>query len=358
MIDRRHALLLVGLAGCPLKPDPTTPQDGAGAPRIVVAERYAGGGRLVVVGENGDRLEDLTERASGTVRDVSPAFSPDGKWLVFASSRDRSFDETSLWLVEARSGAAPVRLTTGDAIDLSPAWTPDGAAVVFASSRGASVDLWQLAVELGDHPGPRGEPLRLTELDGEELSPSVAKDGRIAFTRIVHQGDLARARIAVLEPDGDVRNLTSGPTDTGPGWSPDGERVVFTAPQVRGGDHPGVDGDLFEVAASGDGAPRLVADLPGTDETGPVWSRDGDWLFATSVFRSAETGKPIFSSIVYLEPGDQAPTVRMLGDTSGPVVRLAVALSPAKLDASVLRRGPVYLDELAGILRRAIEENQ
>jgi Tol biopolymer transport system component len=298
---------------------------------------------------------DLVARAEGTVRDVSPVFSPDGKWVVFASSRDRSFDETSLWLVAATPGATPVRLTDDDAIDLSPAWMPDGSAVVFASSRGDSVDLWRLEVALGDAPGPRGEPERLTDLVGEELSPSVAADGRIAFTRIEHDGEVARTRIAVRDPDGEVRNLTAGPADTGPSWSPDGERVVFTAPHLRAGDPPAVDGDLFVVR--GDDPPSLLVDLPGTDETGPVWSKDGGWLFATSIFRSARTGDPLFASIVYLEPSAATPTVRMLRDASGAVIRLAVAVAPVELDGKALRAGPSYREELAAILRRAVEKN-
>lgn len=345
--------LSVALAGCPLSNKPTLPPPSSDAPRIVVAERGPSGGRLVVVAENGDRLDELATAADGTVRDVSPSFSPDGAWVAFASSRDRPFEETSLWVVAAKPGSTPVRVTAGNAIDVTPVWTPDGKALVFASSRDGGLDLWRQALAFdGGAVRADGQPERLTDLPGEELTPAVAADGRIAFTRIDHDGDVARSRIAVLDGE-KITNLTTGPADSGPGWLPDGSAIAFTAPHLRSEPEPGVDGDLFLVPASG-GDATLLHDAPATDETGPVWSKDGRWLFATSIFRSTD-GKPLFSSIVLLDRWEKVPVLRMLVDRAGAVPRLAVSLAPVVLDAGTLHDAPVYRDELAAILRRALE---
>jgi Tol biopolymer transport system component len=348
--------LLAALAGCPLSNRSTAPEPTDGAPRIVVAERGPSGGRLVVVAENGDRLDELATAADGTVRDVSPAFSPDGAWIAFASSRDRAFEETSLWVVAAQPGSAPVRVTAGGSIDVSPAWTPDGRALVFSSSRDDKIDLWRqpLAFE-GGAVRADGQPEQLTDLPGFELSPSVAGDGRIAFTRVDQDGDVMHSRIAVLDGE-DITNLTRGPADSGPSWMPDGSAIAFTAPHLRSEPEPGVDGDLYLVPARG-GDVTLLVDAPATDETGPVWSKDGRWLFATSIFRSTE-GKPLFSSIVLLDRWEKSPVLRMLVDRAGAVPRLAVALAPVILDAGTLHDAPVYRDELAAILRRALEAKE
>src|SRR6185503_2314046 len=110
------------LSGCPLgKPKPLPLGVDSKAPRLVVAERGPTGGRLVIVAEDGDRTANLTASSSEVVRDFSPAFSPDGRWIAFASSRERTFEESGIWIVAARPDAVPQRLTdTFDAIDLSP----------------------------------------------------------------------------------------------------------------------------------------------------------------------------------------------------------------------------------------------
>src|SRR6185503_12432558 len=117
---------------------------------IVASERGPEGARLVSIDEHGDRQFELVQPAVARVRDSHPAVSPDGKWIVFASSRDRSLDETSLWIVPAGVAMPPRRLTSGKAIDSHPTWTPDGVGIVFASTRDAgNFDLWRLAIDRG-----------------------------------------------------------------------------------------------------------------------------------------------------------------------------------------------------------------
>ena len=72
---------------------------------------------------------------SGDADDASPAWSPDGKWLAFVSAREPNaerFDNEDVYVVEARAGATPRRLTTFQGRDEGPlSWSPDGSAVAY-----------------------------------------------------------------------------------------------------------------------------------------------------------------------------------------------------------------------------------
>jgi Tol biopolymer transport system component len=184
----------------------------------------------------------------------------------------------------------------------------------------------------------------------------VASDGRIAYAAITPAaGGGATSRIEVLGAGGEVSVVTQGPGDATPSWSPDGTRIAFSGPHARDG---GVfDADLWWTAATG-GQVHIALDAPGTDEAGPVWSRDGRWLFATSLVRKPDTGEALLSSVVHVDLTASKPQVRMLVDRAGAVARLAPALAPVTLDAAALTANPDYRTELTRILRRAADRHQ
>ncbi|HEY5936915.1 MAG TPA: hypothetical protein VIU61_19835 [Kofleriaceae bacterium] len=320
---------------------------------IVASERGPNGMRLVAIDEHGDRrFEVIAPVLTGSVRDTNPAVSPDGRWLVFASTRDRSEpDMTSLWLAPVGGAEVPpVRITRGAWIDSHPVWQPDGSAIVFASTRdGGDFDLFQLALRDGR---PHGEPVQLTTSIGHEITPVVARDRAIIYAAVTPlAGTAVESRLEERSPDGTIRTLTGGPADTSPAVSPDGATIVFARPQLRG-DQKAVDGELWQMPRGGELATQL-ADTPLTDESGPVISRDGRFVFATSVLRGAE-GNVLFSSVVHVDLREPKRRVRLLGDTAGAIDRLTPAIAANVLDARALRGDPEYLPELARIMARAI----
>src|ERR1700741_1098021 len=62
--------------------------------------------------------------------DYMPVWSPDGKWIAFASDRNGNYD---VYLMPAGGGTAK-RLTYYSSGDFPSSFTPDGSAVLFTSS--------------------------------------------------------------------------------------------------------------------------------------------------------------------------------------------------------------------------------
>jgi len=314
---------------------------------IIAAERGPQGARLVVLDERGDRQFDLIREADSLVRDTHPVVSPDGQWIVFASSRGRKLDETSLWIAKLGPGAEPERLTSGPAIDSHPVWTRDGTAIVFASTRdGGDFDLFRLAIAQGH---ARGELEQLTHGKGHEVTPAVAADGSIVYASITPQPDgQVESHLELRGIDGSISQLTTGPADTSPALSPDDRTLAFARPVAHNG---APDAELWSMPLRGE--PTPLVDLPLTDESGPVWSPDGRFVFATSVLRGA-AGNPVFSSVIVIDTRERPLKARLLQDRVGAIARLTPAVTRVPLDARAIASDPEYLPELARIMAEAM----
>jgi Tol biopolymer transport system component len=81
-----------------------------------------------------------------------------------------------LVIVDLESGR--VRQLTHDiALLLSPAWSADGHFIYFASSRGGTMNIWKIA-ETG------GEPEQITAGQGDDAELDVSADGkRLVFSK-------------------------------------------------------------------------------------------------------------------------------------------------------------------------------
>ncbi|MFN8666984.1 MAG: gamma-glutamyltransferase [Gemmatimonadaceae bacterium] len=184
-----------------------------------------------------------------------PAYAPDGRLAV-------SIDG-DLW-VQRTPGEASAwrRLTSGAAWDREPAWAPDGRSIVFTSDRAGGLDLWRIAV--GDD--ATAAPERLTTDEADDMEATVARDGAIVFTR----GRGSRARLWLRDAAGAERRLTKGELpERWAAFSPDGTRLAYvqlteSARRLR-------------VRALAEPAPdSVVVGDRGAEH--PVWSPDGERL--------------------------------------------------------------------------------
>jgi Tol biopolymer transport system component len=170
-----------------------------------------------------------------------PAWSPDGKWIAVA--RSRGGDSREIWLVSV-GGKSATQLTHGSAGVASdtPVFSADGRGVVYGSNQGGAWNLWY--VEMNGR-GAR----QLTTGPGPDSSPSMARDGAIAFLNSRRRTVLVLYELAT----GQSKKILS---DTaifwGPAFSPDGAEVAYSRGEPDGSWH------LWSVAKEGGSARQLT----------------------------------------------------------------------------------------------------
>ncbi len=84
---------------------------------------------------DGSDVERLT---ADSAYDDQAAYSPDGRQIVFVSTRAEGF--ANLWVLDLATRKARA-LTPGRGGDFRPAWSPDGQWIAFSSDRGSSLPL-------------------------------------------------------------------------------------------------------------------------------------------------------------------------------------------------------------------------
>jgi Tol biopolymer transport system component/DNA-binding winged helix-turn-helix (wHTH) protein len=109
--------------------------------------------------------------AAGPDWSWSPRYSPDGRRVVFISTRSGS---PEIWTAELPDGPVQRLTSFGGPQLASPSWSPDGEQVVFVARPRGEADLYLIEAR-------GGPPQRLTDLPGDELEPSFSRDGRFVY---------------------------------------------------------------------------------------------------------------------------------------------------------------------------------
>jgi dipeptidyl aminopeptidase/acylaminoacyl peptidase len=187
-----------------------------------------------------------------------------------------------LFVCDADGSGEPTQLTSGDFEHAHPSWSPDGKRIIFVSSRGEDWDLEPVSHLYTVSPDG-GEPEQLTSGENVYGVPSWSPDGRSIACRW-SPGGFDRPRheqVAVVDADtGEHRSLTealdrhgdSYPPLRAPAW--DGDDVVFGVED--GGNVP-----LYRARADGSQPPELI-------DGGGLWVNGWD-AAAGEVVHSATT---------------------------------------------------------------------
>lgn len=145
---------------------------------IAFGSEKDGSAELYRVRADGTKLERLTENPA---YDDQPSFSPDGRQIVFVSTREGG--HANLWVIDVASRKAK-RLTKQDAGDFRPSWSPDGRWIAFASDRDTPYQTakgrWEAEQLMNIYlVQPNGSGLRkVTNSDGACGSPKWSHDSK------------------------------------------------------------------------------------------------------------------------------------------------------------------------------------
>jgi len=210
-------------------------------PKPIVLDRYHfksdAGGYLDSTHTHLYVFELATRQAAlltpGFYDESNPAWSPDGKLIAFESTRvpgdiDHSRN-SDVFVVEARAGAAPRKLTTFDGPDGGPfAWSPDGSMLAYLKGSEAKFSAYN-EDRLAIVPAAGGQPRILTEaLDRPVTSPEFTADGKsIVF---LYTDDRARYIGKIPVGGGAVQKVIDGRRVIGSlSMIPDGKMAVLNA---------------------------------------------------------------------------------------------------------------------------------
>ncbi|HZD16614.1 MAG TPA: BTAD domain-containing putative transcriptional regulator [Actinomycetota bacterium] len=218
-----------------------------------------------------DRLSQValtrnSDQGGVGIRDTSPAWSPDGARIAFASDRDGDFD---LYVMDA-DGSHVEQVTDDIGDESAPAWSPDGSMIAFQRTWGVNEATGSIRSALSVvSPDGSGERDLLSRSGVDIGQPSWSPDGTtIAF----------RIDSAVLIMGSDRAGLTfltgkEGSMDrVAPVWSPDGGRIVFW------GEGDGSAGRLLSVSPGSSDIQPFSPSPRGTRPFQPSWSPDGAWI--------------------------------------------------------------------------------
>jgi Tol biopolymer transport system component len=227
---------------------------------------------LYLMHSDGTGLRRITSRGAYT-----PAWSPDGKWIAFASNRSRPRHENASEIYVMRANGTELRRVTRNRFaDWQPAWAPDGKRLLFQTDGGRGIAVINV----------NGTGFRRLTHDGEAV-PAWSPDGTtIAYGPSTGPGEAAG--IWLMNPDGtDRRQLTFPPqhpdegasngVDSMPEWSPDGGQIAFTR-RYRGRD------DIYTIRLDGTGLHRLTNQVGHHYEA--TWSPNGRRIvFVTALYQ-------------------------------------------------------------------------
>jgi hypothetical protein len=199
--------------------------------------------------------------------------------------------------VAAHDGTDPQVLIGGEGYDAEPTASPDGKYIVFTSTRSGDLELWRYTMATG-------ELLQLTNTLGYDGGAYFSRDARKLVWRasrpagedadtyrdLLAQGLVEPTALNVFTADADGKNVTQVTDLPGANWAPffhpRGDRIVFCS-NHHTLDQGGRIFDIFMIGTDGAGLEQITHS--GTFDAFPMFSYDGKRLVFASNRNASRT---------------------------------------------------------------------
>jgi TolB protein len=209
----------------------------------------------------------------------NPCFSPDSRQLAITQwvSGYNAGEQAFVHVVERSTARLAARLGEPGTTSVNmpgTCWNGPTGRIAYSADVGPD----QVFTALPDGSGVR----QVTSgTENGAIEPTFSPDGsKLVFESHRYDSD-DPGRLWIVNADGTgLRQLTQGPDDRQPVWSPAGDRIVFQRQQ-------GGQWDLWTIAPDGT-APFNVTRTRGLDETDASWSPSGTWLVYSSDGRNVD----------------------------------------------------------------------
>jgi TolB protein len=199
-----------------------TGKRGISQTQIAFLMQESAGKEIYLIDFDGHNLRRLTQ--DHTVN-LSPAWSPDAKWLMYTSYAARNPD---LIMIDT-SGQQRQTIHRLPGLNAAPAWSPDMQSIALVLSRDQNSEVYIL--------NKNRQLERLTRHYNIDTSPTWSPDGKkIAFTS--DRSGTGAPQIYIMDSiKGDRSQVTrisfgSGYNDN-PAWSPNGDKIAYTSREGR-----------------------------------------------------------------------------------------------------------------------------
>lgn len=233
-----------------------------------------GGHKIAFWGERNGNADIFTMDADGANKkritqnrsfDRSPAFSYDGKRIVFVSNRDPNDPSkvgvNNIWVMDA-DGANQAQLTHRTLTDgpaSQPQFSPDGKKIVFEGFKQGHQEIYVMDSD-GSH------IVDLSRSDAVNADPMFSPDGKEIIFDSLRQNNGKYGIYIMDATDGKpvIKVSHDDLSDLEPAFSPSGARIVFRSSRGSGA-------ELFVMNRDGSNEVQLTHRAPGTADVFPSW---------------------------------------------------------------------------------------